>query len=192
MFGKVPGDDWQKAATLRTLYGFMYAHPGKKLMFMGCEFGQGREWNYDQSLDWHLLDRPLHQGLRLFVQDLNRIYRSERALFEVDFDGSGFQWIDCNDSENSVVSFIRRAKNPAEYLVAIVNFTPVPRDGYLVGVPTAGAYLEMLNSDAGIYGGSNIGNGGAIFSEPLAAHGYEQSLRLTLPPLGFLLLKPGR
>src|SRR4051812_33835612 len=192
MFGKIPGDDWQRAATLRTLYGFMYAHPGKKLMFMGCEFGQEREWNYDQSLDWHMLDQPLHQGLRLFVQDLNRIYRSEPALYEADFDASGFQWIDCNDSENSVVSFIRRAKDAADYLVAIVNFTPVPRDGYLVGVPTAGPYVELVNSDAEMYGGSNVGNGGAIFTDPLAAHGYDQALRLTLPPLGFLLLKPGR
>jgi len=192
MFGKVPGDDWQKAATLRALYGFMYAHPGKKLMFMGCEFGQTREWNYDQSLDWHALEQPLHLGLKLFVRDLNRTYRSERALFEVDFDGSGFQWVDCNDSENSVVSFIRRARNGADYAIAIVNFTPVPRDGYLVGVPSAGAYLELVNSDSEIYGGSNVGNGGTIFTEPIAAHGYDQSLRLTLPPLGFLLLKPSR
>jgi 1,4-alpha-glucan branching enzyme len=192
MLGKVPGDDWQKAATLRALYGFMYAHPGKKLMFMGCEFGQGREWNYDESLDWHMLELPLHQGLRRFVQDVNRVYQSERALFEVDFDFSGFQWIDCNDSENSVVSFIRRAKDGADYLVAIVNFTPVPRDGYLVGVPAAGAYVELLNSDAEVYGGSNVGNGGAIFTERISAHGYDQSLRLTLPPLGFLLLKPGQ
>jgi len=192
MFGKIPGDDWQKAATLRTLYGFMYAHPGKKLMFMGCEFGQGREWNYDQSLDWHALDNPLHQGLRRFVQDLNRIYRSEPALFEQDFDFAGFQWIDCNDSENSVVSFIRRAKDGSDYLVAIVNFTPVPRDGYIVGVPSTGAYVELVNSDGDMYGGSNIGNGGAIFAEPIKAHGYDHSLRLTLPPLGFLLLKPAR
>jgi 1,4-alpha-glucan branching enzyme len=122
---------------------------------------------------------------------LNRTYQAERALFEVDFDGHGFQWIDCNDSENSVVSFIRRAKDGANYLVAVINFTPVPRDGYLIGVPDAGAYVELVNSDADIYGGSNVGNAGTIFTEPLAAHGYQQSLRLTLPPLGFLLLKPG-
>jgi 1,4-alpha-glucan branching enzyme len=192
LFGKIPGDDWQKAATLRALYGFMYAHPGKKLTFMGGEFGQGREWNYDESLDWHMLERPLHQALRRFVQDVNRIYQSERALFEVDFDFAGFQWIDCNDSENSVVSFIRRAKDGADSLVAIVNFTPVPRDGYLVGVPAPGVYVELLNSDSEVYGGSNVGNGGAIFTEPIAAHGYDHSLRLTLPPLGFLLLKPGQ
>jgi 1,4-alpha-glucan branching enzyme len=192
MLGKIPGDDWRKAATLRALYGFMYSHPGKKLMFMGAEFGQGREWNYDQSLDWHLLEKPLHAGLRRFVQDLNRTYTQEPALHEVDFEPGGFQWIDCNDNENSVVSLIRRAKAPGEFVVAILNFTPVPRDGYRVGVPAAGAYHELLNSDAEIYGGSNQGNAGVVFTEPLAAHGHADSLRLNLPPLGFLLLKPSR
>ena len=192
MFGKIPGDDWQKAATLRALYGFMYAHPGKKLMFMGCELGQGREWNFDSSLDWHLLDEPLHAGIRQFVKDLNRTYMSERALHEVDFDAAGFQWIDCNDSENSVVSFLRRAKDGADFVVAIVNFTPVPRDGYRIGVPGAGPYLEIVNSDSEAYGGSNVGNGGVVFTEPIASHGHQQSLRLSLPPLGFLLLKPSR
>jgi 1,4-alpha-glucan branching enzyme len=191
MFGKIPGDDWQKAATLRALYGFMYAHPGKKLMFMGGEFGQGREWNFDSSLDWHLLDEPLHAGIRQFVKDLNRTYMSERALYQVDFDAAGFQWIDCNDSENSVVSFLRRAKDGADFVVAIVNFTPVPRNGYRIGVPAAGPYLEIVNSDSEAYGGSNVGNGGVVFTEPIASHGHEQSLRLSLPPLGFLLLKPG-
>jgi 1,4-alpha-glucan branching enzyme len=191
MFGKIPGDDWQKAATLRALYGFMYAHPGKKLMFMGCEFGQGREWNYDQSLDWHLLDRPLHAGLRHYVRDLNRVYSSERALHEVDFDAAGFQWIDCNDSENSVVSFIRRARDGNDFVVAIVNFTPVPRDGYRIGVPAAGSFLELVNSDSEAYGGSNLGNSGVVFTEPIASHGHADSLRLNLPPLGFLMLKPG-
>ena len=189
MFGKVPGDDWQKAATLRALYGFMYSHPGKKLMFMGCEFGQGREWNYDHSLDWHLLDRPLHGGLRQYVSDLNRVYGSEPALHELDFDPAGFQWIDCNDNENSVVSYLRRAKQ-GELVVAIVNFTPVPRDGYRIGVPSAGAFNELVNSDSEIYGGGNLGNQGVVFSEPVPSHGHEQSLRLNLPPLGFLLLKP--
>jgi 1,4-alpha-glucan branching enzyme len=191
MFGKIPGDDWQKAATLRALYGFMYAHPGKKLMFMGCEFGQGREWNYDASLDWHLLEEPLHASLRQYVRDLNHVYAAEPALHEVDFDGAGFQWIDCNDSENSVVSFIRRAKHGDDFVVAIVNFTPVPRDGYRIGVPTPGPYLEVVNSDGDAYGGSNVGNGGVVFTEPIASHGHDQSLRLSLPPLGFLLLKPG-
>jgi 1,4-alpha-glucan branching enzyme len=192
MFAKIPGDDWQKAATLRTLYGFMYAHPGKKLMFMGCEFGQRREWNYDESLDWHLLEDPLHKGLRRFVQDLNWVYGAEPALHEVDFEPAGFQWIDCNDSDNSVVSFIRRARDRNDLVVAIVNFTPVPRDGYRIGVPFGGEYRELLNSDSEIYGGSNRGNSGAVMTEPVEAHGHAASLRLNLPPLGFLLLKPAR
>ncbi len=190
MFGKVPGDDWQKAATLRALFGYMYAHPGKKLMFMGCEFGQGREWNHDRSLDWHLLDRPLHRGIWQFMKDLNRVYTSEPALHQSDFEPSGFQWIDCNDSDNSVVSLIRRATDPEDFVAAILNFTPVARSGYVVGMPRAGVYHELLNSDSSAYGGGNIGNDGAVTTDPVPAHGYPQSVRLTLPPLGFLLLKP--
>jgi 1,4-alpha-glucan branching enzyme len=190
MFGKIPGDDWQKAATLRALYGFMYTHPGKKLMFMGSEFGQGVEWDYDQSLEWHLLELPRHKGLRRFVQDLNQAYASEPALYQCDFESSGFHWIDCNDSDNSVVSFIRRGQDPDDFVVSVLNFTPVPREGYLLGVPRAGSYSERINSDAEIYGGSNLGNAGVVFTEPVAAHGHLDSLRLTLPPLGFLLLKP--
>jgi len=190
MFGKIPGDDWQKMATLRALYGFMYAHPGKKLMFMGDEFGQRHEWNHDQSLDWELLGDPLHAGLQRFVQDLNRIYASERALHEVDFDSSGFRWIDCNDSENSVVSLIRHSKESEQSVVAVLNFTPVPRKSYRIGVPTEGEYAELLNSDAACYGGGNIGNGGAVAAEAIPAHGFDYSLSLTLPPLGCLLLKP--
>ncbi len=167
----------------------MYAHPGKKLMFMGCEFGQGAEWNHDHSLDWHLLGEPLHAGLQRFVRDLNRTYAAEPALHEVDFDGSGFRWIDCNDSDNSVVSLIRTAKEGRESVIAVVNFTPVPRDGYRIGVPAPGVYVELLNSDAGTYGGGDVGNGGAVASDPIAAHGFDQSLKLVLPPLGFLLLK---
>ena len=192
MFEKTPGDDWQRYATLRALYGLMYAHPGKKLMFMGAEFAQGREWNYDHSLDWHLADFPMHAGVRQFVRDLNYIYGAEPALHEIDFEYPGFQWIDCNDSENSVISFIRRARDPNDLLVALLNFTPVPRDGYRIGVPAPGAYSELLNSDGDVYGGSNCGNGGVIFTEPIASHGHAQSLHLTLPPLGFLLLKPAR
>jgi 1,4-alpha-glucan branching enzyme len=189
MFGKVPGDNWQKAATLRALYGFMFAHPGKKLMFMGCEFGQGREWNYDHSLDWHLIDQPFHGGLQQFVRDMNRAYAVEPALHQRDFDPQGFEWIDCNDNENSVVSFLRRGRS-GELAVAIVNFTPVPRDGYRIGVPVAGAFDEVINSDSHVYGGSNLGNEGVVFAEALPSHGHAQSLRLNLPPLGFLLLKP--
>jgi 1,4-alpha-glucan branching enzyme len=190
MFGKIPGDDWQKAATLRALYGYMYAHPGKKLMFMGCEFGQRNEWNHDHSLAWHLLDQPLHRGIRQFMNDLNGTYASEPALYECDFESAGFQWIDCNDSDNSVVSLIRRAADPENFVAAIFNFTPLPRYGYVLGVPRAGTYRELLNSDASAYGGGNIGNSGSVSTEPVPSHGYEQSVRLTLPPLGFLLLKP--
>ena len=192
MFEKVPGDDWQKVATLRTLYGFMYSHPGKKLMFMGMEFAQGREWNYDHSLDWHLLEYPMHQGLKRFVRDLNHAYVTEPALHQIDFEPAGFQWIDCNDNENSVISFVRRARNADDLLIAVLNFTPVPRDGYRIGVPKAGGYVELLNSDAEVYGGSNLGNGGTVVSQPIASHGYPHSLQLSLPPLGFLLLKPTR
>jgi len=190
MWGKIPGDDWQKAATLRALYGYMYAHPGKKLMFMGAEFGQGREWNHDRSLDWHLLDAPLHRGVRQFMKDLNAAYRSQPALHQRDFDPAGFQWIDCNDSDNSVVSLTRRAIDPEDFVVAILNFTPVPRYGYVIGMPRAGIYRELLNSDSSAYGGSNIGNDGTVTTSPVAAHGHAQSVRLTLPPLGFLLFKP--
>jgi 1,4-alpha-glucan branching enzyme len=158
-------------------------------MFMGLEFGQGREWNFDQSLDWHLLDDPLHGGLRRFVKDLNAVYISQPAMYERDFESTGFHWIDCNDNDNSVVSFIRYASHPSDFVVAVLNFTPVPRQGYLIGVPRAGSYTELLNSDAEAYGGGNVGNGGAIFTEPVASHGHHDSLRLTLPPLGFLLLK---
>ena len=191
MFGRIPGDEWQKAATLRALYGYMYSHPGKTLMFMGTEFGQVREWNHDQSLDWHLLDDPLHAGLRQFVKDLNRIYRSEPALYELDFDPHGFHWIDCHDNDNSVVSLMRKSK-AGEVVVAVLNFTPVPRDGYRIGVPVAGAYDELMNSDSEIYGGSNLGNQGVVFTEPIASHGHDQSLRLNLPPLAFLLLRPSK
>ena len=189
MFAKVPGDDWQKAATLRTLYGYMYAHPGKKLTFMGGEFGQRSEWNHDHSIDWHLLAQPLHAGLQRFVRDLNRTYATERALHEVDFEGYGFRWIDCNDSDNSVVSLIRTAKDARQSVIAVINFTPVVREPYRIGVPDAGVYAELINSDAEIYGGGNVGNGGSVATEPIARHGFDQSLSLRLPPLGFLLLK---
>jgi 1,4-alpha-glucan branching enzyme len=191
MIAKIPGDAWQKAATLRALYGYMYAHPGKKLMFMGSEFGQRREWNHDGSLDWHLLsdERGIHAGIKRFVNDLNFVYQRERSLHEVDFDPTGFQWIDCNDSENSVISLIRRARDPRDFTVAVVNFTPVVRYGYRIGVPAGGRYVEILNSDAESYLGSNVGNMGGAEAERRSSHGHEWSLTLTLPPLGFLLLK---
>jgi 1,4-alpha-glucan branching enzyme len=189
MLSKMPGDVWQKHAGLRTLYGYMFGHPGKKLMFMGAEFGQWREWNYDASLDWHLLDEPMHQALRRWVQDLNHSYQRERSLHEVDFDGAGFRWIDCQDNENSVISMIRRARDPQDFTVMIANFTPVARPAYRVGVPEWGWYRELLNSDSEQYGGGNVGNGGGVHAEPIPAHGFDQSISLTVPPLGFLLLK---
>jgi 1,4-alpha-glucan branching enzyme len=189
MLDKMPGDVWQKHANLRALYGYMYGHPGKKLMFMGDEFGQWREWNYDASLDWHLLDEPMHRGMRKWVQDLNYTYQREASLHEIDFEGTGFTWIDCNDNENSVVSMIRRARNAHDFTVMLVNFTPVPRPDYRVGVPEAGWYRELLNSDGEMYGGGNMGNGGGVHTEPIPSHGYEQSLNVLVPPLGFVMFK---
>jgi 1,4-alpha-glucan branching enzyme len=190
MLDKMPGDVWQKFATLRTLYGYMFGHPGKKLMFMGSEFGQWREWNAEDSLDWHLVQQqPMHAGLSRWVQDLNHAYQRERSLHEVDFEHSGFSWIDCHDNANSVVSLIRRARDPRDFTVMVVNFTPVPRPGYRIGVPEAGWYREMLNSDAAIYGGSNMGNSGGVPTDPIPDHGFAQSICLTVPPLGFVLLK---
>jgi 1,4-alpha-glucan branching enzyme len=189
MLSKMPGDAWQKAATLRALYAFMYVHPGKKLMFMGSEFGQWREWNHDASLDWHLLGEGLHAGLQRFVVDLNRIYREEPALHQVDFDPLGFEWIDCHDHESSVISLIRRGSDPGDWVAAVLNWTPITREAYRVGVPEPGYYAELLNSDASLYGGGNVGNQGGLETEPVPAHGHPQSLTLTLPPLGGLILK---
>jgi 1,4-alpha-glucan branching enzyme len=189
MLDKMPGDLWQKHATLRALYGYMFGHPGKKLMFMGSEFGQWREWDHDSSLDWHLLDQPLHRGLQRWVKDLNAIYQRELSLHEVDFEGQGFSWIDCQDNENSVISMIRRARDLHDFTIMVVNFTPIPRPDYRIGVPEVGWYRELLNSDAELYGGSNMGNAGGILSEPVPAHGHDQSLSLIVPPLGFVLLK---
>jgi 1,4-alpha-glucan branching enzyme len=192
LLDKMPGDIWQRFASLRALYGFMYGHPGKKLLFMGGEFGQWNEWNHDGSLDWHLLQYPLHQGLQRFVKDLNRTYRSEPALHEVDFHWSGFEWIDFHDADNTVISFIRRAKDHRDFLVAACNFTPVLRRRYRIGVPEPGYYREILNSDAEIYGGSNQGNAGGIMAEAVPYQGQPASVALTLPPLAVILLKPAR
>ncbi|MBI4478105.1 MAG: 1,4-alpha-glucan branching protein GlgB [Acidobacteria bacterium] len=189
MLNKIPGDIWRKCATLRALYGFMFGHPGKKLMFMGCEFGQWREWDYDGSLEWHLLDHEPHAGIQRLVRDLNSLYRRERSLHELDLVPAGFRWIDCNDNENSVVSFIRCSRDPRDFLVFVLNFTPVPRQHYRVGVPEGGWYEELLNSDAHIYGGSNTGNAGGVSSALVEAHGLPHSIDLTLPPLSCLVLK---
>ncbi len=189
MIGKMPGDDWRKFANLRLLYGYMYTHPGKKLLFMGNEIGQWSEWNHDSGLDWALLDYPLHQGLHRWVRDLNTLLRGEPALHELDNDPAGFAWIDCNDSQQSILSFIRRGKNPDDVVVCIGNFTPVPRHDYRLGVPEMGYWEEVLNSDAPIYGGSGQGNFGGREATPLSVHGENHSLNVTLPPLAILVFR---
>jgi 1,4-alpha-glucan branching enzyme len=188
---KMPGDDWQQFANLRAFYTFMYGHPGKKLLFMGGEFGQTNEWDHEASLDWHLLEMgPYHRGLQRLVQDLNGLYRTQPALHQVDFSPDGFQWIDCDDSDASVVSFLRRARDPEDFLVFVCNFTPVVREGYRIGVPRGGFYHERINTDGAIYGGSNVGNAGNVLAEPVPTHGQPQSLLLTLPPLATLVFRP--
>lgn len=190
MIGKMPGDEWRKFANLRLLYGFMFGHPGKKLLFMGGEFGQWAEWNHDKSLDWHLLDSPMHSGLLRWVRDLNTAYRGQPALFEIDFAREGFEWIDCNDFQRSVISFIRRGKDRDNMLLFVCNFTPVPRANYRVGAPVEGRWREILNSDAPLYGGSGQGNEGCLETAPLPIHGRPFSLNMTLPPLGVVVFKP--
>ncbi|MTJ82706.1 MAG: 1,4-alpha-glucan branching protein GlgB [Telmatospirillum sp.] len=190
LLGRMPGDRWQRFANLRAYYAFMFAHPGKKLMFMGGEFGQENEWNVDASLDWHLLEDPLHDGLRRCVGDLNRLYRELPPLHQLDCDGRGFSWIDCNDRDNSVISWIRRAADPADLAVLVANFTPVVRDFYRLGVPRDGWYEELLNTDASIYGGSDVGLGGGCQADPIPWHGQPYSVALRLPPLAALILRP--
>jgi 1,4-alpha-glucan branching enzyme len=189
LIGRMPGDDWQKFANLRALYGYMWTHPGKKLLFMGGEFGQWREWNHDQSLDWHLLEHAPHQGLRHWVQDLNRIYRQEPALYQRDFSNDGFEWVDVHDWESSIVSYLRKGSDPNNTILVVCNFTPVPRANYRVGVPHGGYWRELLNSDAPLYGGSGQGNLGGVEAVPVGAHGRYHSLTLQLPPLSVLVFK---
>lgn len=188
MLDKMPGDGWQKFANLRLLYTFMFSYPGKKLLFQGCEFGQGKEWDFDASLDWELLERPQHQGLRQLVADLNRLYQTLPALYEVDFDPAGFEWIDCHDSSQSVLSYARKSQSGKASVVAVFNFTPVPRTNYRIGVPQAGFYREAVNSDAETYGGSNLGNQGGARSEAVSWMGRAHSLQISLPPLAGLIM----
>jgi len=188
MPGKMPGDDWQRFANLRTLYAYMYTHPGKKLQFMGTEFGQWPEWNHDESLSWDQSNFMPHRGLQLMMRDMNHLYRDIPALHEVDFDSNGFEWIDCNDAAHSTISFIRRDKHGGSVVVAL-NLTPVPRDNYRLGVPEAGYYREVMNTDSGLYGGGNIGNVGGVDSEDFAWMNKPYSVRLTLPPLSCVILR---
>jgi 1,4-alpha-glucan branching enzyme len=189
LIGKMPGDEWQRFANLRLLFGYMFAQPGKKMLFMGCEFGQVREWAHDTSLEWHVLQYPLHRGVQSWIEQLNRLYRSQPGLHLLDTDPAGFEWVDCNDNAASVLSLLRKGRSSKDTLLIVCNFTPVPRAHYQVGVPSGGFWRELLNSDAREYGGGGLGNLGGCNAEPQPAHGRPYSLSLTLPPLAALFLK---
>jgi 1,4-alpha-glucan branching enzyme len=189
LIGRMPGDEWQQFASLRLLFGYMWTHPGKKLLFMGGEFGQRREWQHDESLEWHVLQYPLHAGVQRWVRDLNRLLVGTPSLHEQDFVDGGFQWIDCDGADVSVIAFLRKGRDGDPVLVAC-NFTPVPREAYRLGVPRGGIWRERLNSDAGVYGGSDLGNLGALAAEATPAHGQAQSLSMRLPPLAIVVLTP--
>ena len=192
LLNKMPGDDWQKFANLRALYGYMWGHPGKKLLFMGCEFGQRPEWAHEGELDWSVASDGAHGGLRRWIADLNRLYRTEPALHQIDFSDAGFQWVDCSDAEHSVIAFLRKARDDGPTLLVVCNFTPVPRTNYALGVPAAGHWSEILNSDAKIYGGAGWGNLGGVEAVPIPMHGQMQSLTVTLPPLATVIFgEPG-
>jgi 1,4-alpha-glucan branching enzyme len=187
MIYKMPGDEWQRFANLRMLYTFMFSYPGKKLLFMGCEFGQGSEWNCEKDLDWYVLDYPVHQGLKKLVADLNNTYKSLPALYKHEFESQGFEWIDCNDREHSILSYLR--KNNEEFIIAVFNFTPVPRDNYRLGVPELGDYEIIINSDSEYYAGSNYHNLPVISAEQTAWSDRPYSIQLNLPPLSGLILQ---
>jgi 1,4-alpha-glucan branching enzyme len=190
MLNKMPGDYWQKFAGLRVAYGYQYAHPGKKLLFMGGEYGQFIEWKYDDSLDWHLLDYDMHKKMQVYVKDLNKLYRSEKALYEVDYSFDGFEWINCDDANHSIISFIRKGKDWHDMLLFVCNFTPIVHDHYRIGVPFNLYYKEIFNSDAELYGGSNVGNCGGLYAEEVPCNGRPYSMALRIPPLGMLVFKP--
>ncbi len=189
LIGQMPGDTWQKFANLRALYGYMVGQPGKKLLFMGGEFGQWREWNHDESLDWHLLADPAHAGISRWVQEMNALYRREPALHELDFDPAGFEWVDRHDAEQSVLAFLRKGKSTGDVFLVVCNFTPVPRHNYRVGVPRGGFWREMRNSDAREYGGSGQGNAGGVTAAPVSAHGRLHALTVVVPPLAVVFFK---
>jgi 1,4-alpha-glucan branching enzyme len=189
LLDKMPGDLWQKFANLRALYGLMFAFPGKKLLFMGGEFGQWVEWNHDGSLDWHLTQYDTHAGLEHLVDALHYLYRKEPALYQVDFEYRGFEWIDFQDNAGSVIAFERKGRDAHERIVVVCNFTPVPRDGYRMGVSEPGEYVELLNTDSQFYGGGNVGNSGRVTADNIPFHHRPYSLNLTLPPLAVVYLK---
>jgi 1,4-alpha-glucan branching enzyme len=190
LLDKMPGDVWQRFANLRLFYAWHYAHPGKKLLFMGGEFGQWNEWNENAPLDWALLEFPAHDSIRALLRDLNHLYRNEPALHVFDFDPRGFRWIDCHDADQSVLSFVRQGLDGSAQLVALFNFTPVPRYNYRIGVPSGAAWCEVLNTDSMYYGGSNLGNGQPLRPQNLPWMGFDHSVEVTLPPLGAIYLKP--
>lgn len=189
LHGKMPGDEWQQNANLRLLYGFMYAHPGKKLLFMGADIAQWKEWNHEESLEWQTLQHESHSTIQRWLRELNHFYRNEPALYEQDFTNDGFEWVDFHDWENSCISFMRKGRNPLGSVLVVCNFTPVPRHNYRIGVPWGGYWQEMLNSDAKEYGGSGWGNLGGVDASPVPSHGKYFSLSLSLPPLGMIFLK---
>ena len=189
LIGKMPGDEWQKFANLRVLFAYMYAQPGKKLLFMGCEFGQVREWAHESSIDWDVVKYPTHRGVQAWMEQLNRLYRNEPALHVLDNNSGGFEWVDCNDSATSTISVLRKSESAKDTVLVVCNFTPVPRTGYRIGVPHGGYWRELLNSDATDYGGGGIGNMGGAMAEETPEHGRPFSLRLTLPPLAALFFK---
>ncbi len=192
LLDKMPGDEWQRFANVRAFLSYMYGHPGKKLLFMGCEFGQTAEWNSEAQLEWWLLQFPVHQKLKTFCAAINRLYRSQPAMYEIDFQYKGFEWIDFHDADNSIVVFVRRARRPEDYLVFACNFTPTPHLKYRIGFPEAGLHNEIFNSDADIFGGANVGNGGSIYATDLPSHGRPASAEIVIPPLGVVVFKPDR
>jgi 1,4-alpha-glucan branching enzyme len=189
LIGKMPGDDWQKFANLRLLYAHQWSQPGKKLLFMGGELAQWAEWNHDASVEWHLLEHAPHRGIRDWVRDLNRVYREEPALHEKDCEPDGFEWIEADDADHSVLAFLRKGKDPEDPVLCVLNFTPVVREEHRIGVPFPGEWRVLLNSDAKVYGGSNVGDAGPIATDATEAHGRPHSLSLTLPPLAAVFLK---
>jgi 1,4-alpha-glucan branching enzyme len=186
---KMPGDEWQRFANARAFLAYMYGHPGKKLLFMGSEIGQYEEWDYNSSVHWDVLQFDYHHKLQDTVRALNHLYRAEPAMHEVDFHWSGFEWVDFHDVDNSIIAFLRRAADPEDFLMFCCNFTPVPRLGYRFGVPRAGVYDEVFNTDAEVFGGSNLGNPGGRTTEPIPSHGQSQSIAITLPPLAVIVFK---
>ncbi|MEK7322983.1 MAG: alpha amylase C-terminal domain-containing protein, partial [Pseudomonadota bacterium] len=190
LLNRMPGDEWQRFANLRLLYVYMYTYPGKKLLFMGCEFGQGREWNFDAELDWYVLKYPFHQGAQRLVSDLNQLYRTQPALHIDDFEPRGFDWIDCHDATQSVLSYLRRGGD--QLAVVALNFTPVPRENYRLGVPAPGLYHEVLNSDSHLYAGSNLGNAGQVKAESVPWMGHPYSITINLPPLAAVVFITGQ